>query len=80
MYICKMFVRKKRSKSGSTSIQIIQKIDGGNKIIKTIGCSNDEGEIESIYHKAFRCFMFVQTTFRWSRNLKSIRKILIFNS
>lgn len=47
-----MFVRKKRNKSGSTSIQIIQKIDGRNKIIKTIGCSNDEGEIESIYHKA----------------------------
>jgi len=47
-----MFVRKKRNKSGSTSIQIIQKIDRINKVLKTIGSSSDPIEIEKLYSKA----------------------------
>jgi transposase len=47
-----MFVRKKKNKSGSISIQIIQKINRSNKVIKTIGCSSDANEIEKLYHKA----------------------------
>ena len=47
-----MFVRKKLNKSGSTSIQIIQKIDRNNKVLKTIGSSFDPIEIEKLYSKA----------------------------
>jgi transposase len=47
-----MFVRRKKNKSGSTSIQIIQKINGINRVIKSVGCSTDKKEIEALYHKA----------------------------
>ncbi len=42
-----MFVRKKRNKSGSVSIQVIQK-NNGYKVVKTIGASNDAVEIERL--------------------------------
>lgn len=51
-YFYDMFVRKKKNKSGSISIQIIKKIDRVNKVIKTIGSSSDPAEIDSLYHKA----------------------------
>ncbi|MBM2814975.1 MAG: transposase [Ignavibacteria bacterium] len=46
-----MFVRKKKNKSGRTSIQIIDKSSGKYKVIKTMGCTDDIFEIER-YHKA----------------------------
>lgn len=46
-----MFVRKKKNKSGSVSIQIIKKIDRKNKVIKSIGCSKDPQEIDRLYQK-----------------------------
>ena len=47
-----MFVRKKKNKSGSTSIQIIQKLKRKNKVVKTIGSSFDDTEIDSLYKQA----------------------------
>lgn len=45
-----MFVRKKKNNSGSTSIQVIAKTrKGTNKLIKTIGCSTDDDEIDRLY-------------------------------
>lgn len=44
-----MFVRKKKNRSGSISIQIIKKINGINKVIKTIGCSKDTDEINRLF-------------------------------
>lgn len=46
-----MFVRKKKNRSGSVSIQIIKKINRVNKVVKTIGSSKDPGEIDRLYHK-----------------------------
>jgi len=43
-----MFVRKKKNPSGSISIQIIKKIKGKSKVIKTLGCSKDEEEINRL--------------------------------
>ena len=40
-----MFLRKKANKSGSYSIQVIEKVGRVNKVIKTIGCSKDSFEI-----------------------------------
>lgn len=51
-YFCFMFVRKKKNKSGTVSIQIIKKINRVNKVIKTIGSSSDPDEIELLYQKA----------------------------
>lgn len=41
-----MFIRKKKNKSGSTSIQIISKIGRKNKLLKTVGCAKTRREEE----------------------------------
>jgi len=41
-----MFVRKKKNQSGTTSIQIISKIRGKYKVIKSIGCAKTKREEE----------------------------------
>lgn len=47
-----MFVRKKKNKSGSISIQIIEKIGRVNKLIQTVGSSAIENEIDQLFAKA----------------------------
>lgn len=46
-----MFVRKKRNKSGTVSVQIIDKSDG-YKVIETIGSSKNADEIKKFVEKA----------------------------
>ncbi len=41
-----MFIRKKRNSSGSISVQILEKVDRKNKLIKTICSSKDKNKIE----------------------------------
>ena len=47
-----MFIRKKKNQSGSVSVQIIQKIAGKNKLIKSIGTTKDKKDIEFLINKA----------------------------
>lgn len=47
-----MFVRKKRNKSGSISVQILEKIDRKNKLIKTVGSAKDLDKVEDLYQEA----------------------------
>jgi transposase len=47
-----MFIRQKKNSSGSVSVQIIKKIGRCNKILKTIGCSNDAEEIKKLQKQA----------------------------
>jgi len=44
--ILSMFVRKKINSSGSISVQIIVKNRGRYKVVKTIGCSSNEQELQ----------------------------------
>src|SRR3989338_1692990 len=46
-----MFVRKKRNKSGSVSVQIVDKSDG-YRVVKTVGSSKEQAEIEFFVQKA----------------------------
>ena len=46
-----MFVRKKKNKSGSTSIQVIDKSNGCYRVIKTIGSSTERKAIEELYYE-----------------------------
>ncbi|HEB62151.1 MAG TPA: transposase, partial [Bacteroidetes bacterium] len=48
-----MFIRKKKNASGSVSIQIIEKQEGRNKVIKSIGSSKDKKEIDFLVKKAY---------------------------
>ena len=48
-----MFVRKKANKTGSVSVQAIEKSRcGGYKVRKTFGCSSDPADIELLYREA----------------------------
>ena len=51
-YICSMFIRKNKNRSGSVSIQIISKTGRRNKVIKTIGCARTLQEEEVLFYKA----------------------------
>lgn len=46
-----MFIRKKLNKSGIISVQVIAKIKGKSKLIKTIGSSRDEKTIERLFEQ-----------------------------
>lgn len=48
-----MFVREKKNQSGSVSIQIIQKVNGKNKLISSIGVAKDKKDIEFLVNKAY---------------------------
>lgn len=45
----RMFIRKKKNRSGTTSIVVVEKRKGIYREIITIGISNDTSEIESLY-------------------------------
>ena len=47
-----MFVRKKPNKSGSISIQIIDKSHGSYKVVKTVGSSSDPAKIDYYWRRA----------------------------
>jgi hypothetical protein len=46
-----MFVRKKKNRSGTTSIVVVDKSDGKFREIKTMGVSSDEQEIAKFYRE-----------------------------
>jgi transposase len=43
-----MFVRRLKNRSGSTSVQVIQKINGKYKVHKTIGCATTQQDIRKL--------------------------------
>ena len=43
-----MFIRKVKNRSGSQSVQVIQKVRGNYKVVKTIGCATTQHEIEKL--------------------------------
>ena len=47
-------VRKKKNKSGSVSIHIVDRSNRGYKVVETLGSSKDEEEIEHLYQKALK--------------------------
>jgi transposase len=55
-----MFIRHKKNKSGSISIQIIDKSNGKYKVLKTIGSSHDSTEIELLIQKAQKQILLIK--------------------
>lgn len=47
-----MFVRKLKNRSGSVSVQVIQKVNGRYKVYKTIGCATTWQNIEKLEQQA----------------------------
>lgn len=83
-----MFVRKKNNKSGSVSIQIIDKSNGKYKVLKTVGSSSNEDEIEKLYEEAYKTipalekqktFNFLTFKLLQSFNRKQVKNIFNHN-
>jgi len=55
-----MFIRHKKNKSGSISIQIIDKSTGKYKVLKTIGSAQDFIEIEFLIQKAQKQILLIK--------------------
>ena len=49
-----MYVRKKINASGKVSVQVIDKVRGKSKLIKTIGSSLDSNEVDILYEEGKR--------------------------
>lgn len=47
-----MFVRKKPNKSGTTSVQVVEKRNGKYCVVKSFGASKDSKEVELMYSEA----------------------------
>ena len=47
-----MFIREKKNRSGTISIQIINKARGRYKLVKTVGCATERHEIDRLKLKA----------------------------
>jgi hypothetical protein len=43
-----VFIRKKQNKSGTISVQVITKFEGKSKLVKTIGSSKSQEEVEQL--------------------------------
>ena len=72
-----MFVRKKLNKSGSISVQVISKVKGKSKLIKTIGSSKDESIINELTIKAKKFINSYggQQELTFTDNISSIKSI-----
>ena len=51
VYFCIMFIRKKKNRSGSTSVVVADKSKGQFRELTTIGVSSDEKTIYELYHQ-----------------------------
>jgi len=49
-----MFIRKKQNRSGSISLQIVDTSGKTNRLIKTIGSTNDENKLKELLKEAYR--------------------------
>lgn len=47
-----MFVRKKRNKSGSTSVQLLEKQGRRNVLVRSVGCASDKKQLERVEAQA----------------------------
>jgi hypothetical protein len=74
-----MFVREKKNKSGTVSIQIIDKSSGSYRVAKTVGKSSDPDEITYLRKKAYSIIptLIGQTSIDfWSESTKDfVRKL-----
>ena len=48
----KNYVRRKKNKSGSTSVQVIKKQGGKSRLVRSFGCAQSEKEISNLEKQA----------------------------
>ncbi len=55
-----MYIRRKRNQSGSTSIQVVDKSSGQYRVVRTIGSSQNEEELQQYEQQARRSIELLQ--------------------
>ncbi len=73
-----MFARKKRNKSGSVSIQIIDKTKG-YRVIETVGSSNNPEEVERLFLRAKQSLTPKQPNQGWLFSVRSKEDLALEN-
>ncbi|MEK7109659.1 MAG: IS1634 family transposase [Patescibacteria group bacterium] len=74
-----MFVRKKPNKSGSVSVQIIDKKNGCYQVVQTIGSSKDIHEIERFFLQGQQIIHAVPPGTQWLFPVKSKEELAVEN-
>jgi len=74
-----MFVRKKHNKSGSVSVQIIDKKSGRYKVVQTLGSSTEIHEIESLFLRGQQLVNPVPAGQQWLFPVKSDYELVVTN-
>ena len=76
-----MFIRKKRNKSGVVSVQIISKAKGKYEVVRTVGSSADEQQIELLFKEGHEQMMELTQQGRLNFEVEKERalKELFFN-
>jgi hypothetical protein len=72
-----VFVRKKRNKSGSASVQIIEKRGGGYRVVQTLGSSRDVHEVEQLFLRGQQIVHAPAPTQPWLLPIKSKEDLAI---
>jgi len=72
-----VFVRKKRNKSGSISVQIIEKTGGGYRVVETLGSSRDVHEVERLFLQGQQIVHAPAPTQPWLLPVKSKEELAI---
>ncbi len=77
LYFYFMFIREKKNKSGVVSVQVIAKLNGHSKLMKTIGSSRDKSVISELVQKGQKYIDSYagQQTFHFSEDPGSIKTI-----
>ena len=57
-----MYIRKKKNKSGSISVQIIQKKNSKYKVVETIGCARCDIELNTLIEEAHKRLIMLDPT------------------
>ena len=71
-----MFVRKKKNKSGTVSVQVIDKRNG-YRVVKTVGCSANKDEIEQLMIEAQQIIHATAVGQKWLFPWKSKEELII---
>ena len=66
-YICTMFINKSRNKSGMTSVRVLEKRGRNNVLVKSMGSSRDEKEIERMVEQA-KAFIKLRTALSYEQD------------